>query len=304
MTRRCSSALIVALSPVVPHGTSALLPSAICHSTRLAECVFGDTATGKWRHERRNRAEKHELTSRMASFLWTSGPRSLADKERDCTMSSMWRACLILPVAAGPRAVELGAIRRRPMLRSAAHARRPRANIAYALNDWRRLRQSSGYAFADYARFLIANPGWPDEAKMRRWAEKAMRPGENAATVIAFFANEKPTDRQRLGPARRSLCGERPDGRGARRGAQRLGFGRPRRRPTSRRSGRATAAASPRADHDRRVDALLFAKKPDDAARFVLDGQPAAPGGIRRADRDAAQRSPMPRAATRRSSAR
>jgi len=33
--------------------------------------------------------------------------------------------------------------------------------IGYALADWRRLRSSNGYAFADYARFLAANPDWP-----------------------------------------------------------------------------------------------------------------------------------------------
>ena len=65
-------------------------------------------------------------------------------------------------------------------------------SVGYALNDWRRLRQSSGYSFADYARFLNANPGWPEETKLRRWAEKAMRPGENAGTVLAFFAAEPP----------------------------------------------------------------------------------------------------------------
>ena len=49
-------------------------------------------------------------------------------------------------------------------------------SVGYALNDWRRLRESSGYTFADYARFLNANPGWPDESKLRRWAENAMCP--------------------------------------------------------------------------------------------------------------------------------
>ena len=38
------------------------------------------------------------------------------------------------------------------------------AAVGYALNDWRRLRQSSGYSFGDYARFLNANPGWPGES--------------------------------------------------------------------------------------------------------------------------------------------
>src|SRR5262245_47032987 len=66
-------------------------------------------------------------------------------------------------------------------------------STSYAIGDWRRLRQSNGYSFADYARFLTANPGWPEEDKLRRWAENAMRPGENAAAVLAFFANDPPT---------------------------------------------------------------------------------------------------------------
>src|SRR5215208_4917180 len=66
-------------------------------------------------------------------------------------------------------------------------------NVSYAIGDWRRLRQSSGYSFADYARFLIANPDWPEESKLRRWAQGAMRPGENGNTVLAFFAKDAPT---------------------------------------------------------------------------------------------------------------
>ena len=65
-------------------------------------------------------------------------------------------------------------------------------DINYAIADWRRLRASQGYAFADYARFVNANPGWPGESGIRRSAEKAMRPGENASTVLAFFRSTEP----------------------------------------------------------------------------------------------------------------
>src|SRR5215204_1912226 len=64
--------------------------------------------------------------------------------------------------------------------------------VNYALADWRRLRSSNGYAFADYARFLNSNPGWPGESTLRRYAEKQLRPGENASTVFAFFRTEEP----------------------------------------------------------------------------------------------------------------
>ena len=141
-------------------------------------------------------------------------------------------------------------------------------SVGYALNDWRRLRQSSGYAFADYARFLIANPDWPDEARMRSWAERAMRPGENPATVIAFFAHDKPTTGggyARLAEAY-AASGRITEALDAARNAwysddlslqdQQSIWAR-------------YVNSFTRADHDRRVDGLLFAKKPDDAARFI-----------------------------------
>ena len=104
-------------------------------------------------------------------------------------MSSMWRAVMLVPVllAIAPSS---SAQYPTPTSYSAAPSYTP--SVAYSLDQWRRLRQSSGYRFADYASFVIANPDWPDAERMRDWAEKAMRPGENATTVIAFFAREKP----------------------------------------------------------------------------------------------------------------
>src|SRR4051794_27071948 len=106
-------------------------------------------------------------------------------------MSSMWRSSVFLPVllAISPSS---SAQSPAPYASPQAYAAPAATNVGYALNDWRRLRQSSGYAFSDYARFLIANPDWPEESTMRRWAEKAMRPGEAPATVVAFFATDKP----------------------------------------------------------------------------------------------------------------
>lgn len=166
-----------------------------------------------------------------------------------------------------------------PPARTAAPAYYTNQSVASSLNTWRTLRQSSGYRFADYASFLIANPDWPDEARMRGWAEKALRPGENPATVLAFFASDKP----------------------------KTGNGWARLAEASASSGQMTAAldaarrawASPdlsgddeqliwsrygnsltRADHDSRVDALLFAKRPDDAARFIGMSSPDRQGAF------------------------
>ena len=106
-------------------------------------------------------------------------------------MSSMWRAALTLAVllAAAPSGSAQYAA---PAVNPAVAAPYRNQSIASALETWRTLRQSSGYRFVDYAGFLIANPDWPDSSRMRAWAEKAMQPGENAATVIAFFADKKP----------------------------------------------------------------------------------------------------------------
>src|SRR5437868_13248378 len=104
-------------------------------------------------------------------------------------MSSMWRAAAIIPVllATAPSSSAQYAPNAYAQPSYAATQ-----SVAAAINQWRTLRQSSNYRFADYASFLIANPDWPDAARMRGWAEKAMQSGENAATIIAFFAVQNP----------------------------------------------------------------------------------------------------------------
>jgi len=141
-------------------------------------------------------------------------------------------------------------------------------DINYALGDWRRLRASEGYAFADYARFVNANPGWPSESGIRRSAEKAMRPGESAVTVLAFYRSTEPKSGNgwaRLAEAY-TATGKTAEALVAARGAwvsgdlsqydEQLIF--------SRFGSQLTAE-----DHDKRVDALLFAKKASDAYRML-----------------------------------
>ncbi len=141
-------------------------------------------------------------------------------------------------------------------------------SIGYAIADWRRLRLSDGYSFASYARFLAANPGWPGQAAMRKTAEKAMRSGESPLAVIQFFGTDEPRS-----------------GNGwARLAEAQLATGKPTEAIVSARAawkssdlgssdegvllGRfgAQFAAS---DYDRRIDALLVAKKSVEAQRLV-----------------------------------
>ena len=144
----------------------------------------------------------------------------------------------------------------------------PAYQINYALADWRRLRQSDGYAFADYARFVIANPGWPGESGLRRAAEKQMRPGENALTVISFFRTDQPQSGNGWARLAESYAatGKPAEALAAARSAwtssdlsaydEQSLFARFGSQMTS-------------ADHDKRVDALLFDKKTTDAYRMM-----------------------------------
>ena len=106
-------------------------------------------------------------------------------------MSSMWRPAVILPVLLGT-AASGSAQYSSPYSAAPTYSYASSQNVSAWINQWRTLRQSPSYRFADYAPFVIANPDWPDAAKIRGWAQKAMQPGENNATVIAFFANDKP----------------------------------------------------------------------------------------------------------------
>ena len=104
---------------------------------------------------------------------------------------------------------------------------------------------------------------------MRRSAEKAMRPGENAGDGPRLLP--RPTSRR---PATAGRGWPRPDSPRASRPKRSPRRATPGRQPTSARLTRpivyaASARASRAADHDRRVDALLFAKKPSDAYRFL-----------------------------------
>ena len=185
-------------------------------------------------------------------------------------MSSMWRFAGLVPVllATAPLSSAQYAA---PTTYAAAPSYAP--SVAYSLDQWRRLRQSSGYSFADYASFLIANPDWPDASRLRNWAEKAMRRGENPSTVIAFFAREKPQTANgwaRLTEAY-AAGGRAADALEAARNAWASS-------DLSSDDEQAIWAryggSFIRADSDRRIDSLLFDKKPDTASRFLASATP------------------------------
>ncbi len=214
-------------------------------------------------------------------------------------MSSMWRAAVILPVVlAGDRASESRRNMRRRPHASYSYAP-PAANVGYALNQWRQLRQSSGYSFADYARFLIANPrlaGRIEDAQLGREGDAARRECRDRSSPSS------PTTSRRPATAGRGLPTPMPQAVDRRRRSTRRAT--PGASPTSASTDEQAiwtryGSSFTRADQDRRVDALLFAKKADDAARFLTAATPAtARRPSRRGSRCSSEsrrcRSPLP----------
>jgi soluble lytic murein transglycosylase len=185
-------------------------------------------------------------------------------------MSSMWRLAVTLPVllAIAPSSSAQYAP---PASYAPAPAAAP--SVASSLDLWRTLRQSSGYRFSDFANFLVANADWPDEARMRGWAEKAMQPGENAGTVLAFFATTKPKTGKgwaRLADAYASSGRMTEALEAARHAWSSADLTASDEQAIWSRYGNSFT----RNDNDLRVDSLLFAKKADDAARFLSATSP------------------------------
>ena len=184
-------------------------------------------------------------------------------------MSSMRRVSYLLPLVLGSAAIasstQLVTVRTQP---AAAYPAYGAYDINAALADWRRLRGQQGWAFADYARFLLAYPDWPGEAGMRRAAEKSMRPGEDPATVIAFYRTDKPLTANgfaRLADAYAAQGRAADAVQAARDGWSASGLSAADEIALYQRFGSAFTSA----DHDRRIDRLLIDRDPQDAQRML-----------------------------------
>lgn len=183
-------------------------------------------------------------------------------------MSSMRHLALIVLLGLAPASAHA-------QTSSFATARPVTANeIGYALNDWRQLRQSDNYPFATYARFLIANPGWPEEVRMRRAAERQLSRRDDGPTVIAFFAETKPKTGNGWTRYAEALAAQRryaEANEAAREAWASTDLSSEDEAIVRSRFWQALSVA----DHDRRVDALLFDKEPQRAHRIVEYATPS-----------------------------
>src|SRR5690349_3800051 len=73
----------------------------------------------------------------------------------------------------------------------------PSSAMSYAVSRWEQLSASERFTFEDYAGFLLSYPGFPDEDKLRGYAEARLAE-EYAAPdrVLAFFDRFPPTTNQ------------------------------------------------------------------------------------------------------------
>lgn len=188
-------------------------------------------------------------------------------------------AILALPlfVASAPLAAQEGVIDTSAVSSwSAADWDTARANLiarqpgpmAYAVQRWQQLTGSAGYRFDEYAGFLLSYPGFPDSSRLRGYAEDRLNQEfVPADRVLAFFDQYQPTTNHGRAHYALALMTQRPGSaleaaRAAWRGGQMSD----------------TAEASllgsfqqqfTQDDHDARMDALLWQRNGNAAARQI-----------------------------------
>lgn len=156
----------------------------------------------------------------------------------------------------------------------------PSTGMANAINQWRQLTGSPGVlGFETYASYLLAYPGLPDEDKLRTYAEKALdRESPDLRRLVAFFDRFPPlTNGARARYALALAALQRPEARSVALVAWRGGV----MNDASEAAIFALLGQSlTQADHDARMNALLWAGDANAAARQMTYVSPAARAGF------------------------
>jgi soluble lytic murein transglycosylase len=132
--------------------------------------------------------------------------RKAPDRDASAMLSSVGRriatpAVLIVSIAAAAAAATL-VLQPSPtqtpttsVTTATAPGLPPRTDPLWAAIDtWNALRRNDRLSFAEYANFMLAHPGWPGEAQLRRVAERQIVPdGPDAALIATFFTRFPPT---------------------------------------------------------------------------------------------------------------
>jgi soluble lytic murein transglycosylase len=189
-------------------------------------------------------------------------------------MSSMVRAQLIAALLAS--AVALPVSVQAQAGRASLVAQQP-SQSAYAVSRWEQLTASPNYPFEDYAGFLLSYPGFPDESVLRGHAEARLGDQYVAADrLVAFFDRFPPLTNAGRAQYALALMAMRPEAaletaRAAWRGGQMS--------QTAAATLLATYGANfTPADHDARMDALLWQRDAEAAAQQLPYVSPARAG--------------------------
>lgn len=143
-----------------------------------------------------------------------------------------------------------------------------------AVDRWKLLTSSNRFGFSDYSGFVLSYPGFPDEEKLRRFAELSLeREPADASRLVAYFDRKPPlTNAGRAQYALALLAMGRPEARESARAAWRGGP----MTDAAESAIRATwGSGFTLEDHDARMDALLWSGAPEQAARQLAWGSPA-----------------------------
>ena len=157
--------------------------------------------------------------------------------------------------------------------RAALRAQGP-TNWAYAIDRWKTLSASNRFSFGDYAGFVAGAPGFPDEDKLRRYAEEALsREYVEPSRLVAFFDRFPPlTNPGRAQYALALAALRRPEAETVARAAWRGGAMSDAAEAALFSQFYARFAAD---DHDARMDALLWAGAQAQAERQLGYVSPA-----------------------------
>jgi soluble lytic murein transglycosylase len=149
--------------------------------------------------------------------------------------------------------------------------------MAQAVDRWQQLQASQSFAFSDYASFLLRYPGFPDQDKLQAYAEARLDSEIIDSTrLVSYFDKFPPvTNPARAQYALALAALGRPEAAQMAREAWRGG-------QTSDIAGASLFAmfgsGFVQADNDARMDALLWQRKADQAARQLSRTSPARQG--------------------------
>lgn len=160
-----------------------------------------------------------------------------------------------------------------PQAATPAVVRQSDGAIASAIAQWTAVRQTDALPFETYASFLLAHPGWPGEAGVRRAAEKAAAGGD-PVRVAAYFRRFPPQSAVGAVNQARALLttGSSAEAAMAARRAWRLGA----LTATDEAFVLSLPGALVPADHDARMDMLLWSGQTAAAARQIAYVSPAS----------------------------